>query len=221
MNCDDNMMIVDDDSIGAKPKTIGGSVVYRYSPRPGTIYLNITNQCSNSCTFCVKNYSSGLSGHMLWLDREPTIEEIWSEIQQEVKKSDNEVAYCGFGEPTIRLDTVLELTRRIRGEYPHLKIRLDTDGLAQLRNKEREVAGELRRAGVDSVSISLNADNKENYDILCKPSLEGSYQAVLAFAEDCRKHFSQVQLTAVNIPGVDLSKCQQIAMGLGCDFRVR
>jgi len=208
--------------MGSPPtKVLSGSIVYRYSPRPYTIYLNITNRCTNSCSFCVKNYTSGLSGYELRLSREPTVDEIWSRLQGEVKETDSEVVFCGFGEPTIRLDVVLDLMRRIRQRYPHLKIRLDTDGLAQLRNKDREVAREFREAGVDSVSISLNAESKEKYDELCRPSLEGSYEAVLDFAEDCRKFFPQVRLTVVDSEDIDVSKCRRIAEELGCDFKVR
>jgi len=202
-------------------KTSGGSIVYRYAPRPYTVYLNITNSCTNNCSFCVRNYCSGLSGYKLWLDREPTADEVWSAFRGEVKESDKEVVWCGFGEPTIRLDTVLDLTRRIKQEHPHLKIRLDTDGTAQLRNSDREVARELRDAGIDSVSISLNAESKEKYDELCKPSLTGAYHAVLDFAKDCRRYFSQVRLTVVKVEGIDISKCKGIAEQLGCDFKIR
>jgi len=202
-------------------KTSGGSIVYRYAPRPHTAYLNITNRCTNSCSFCVRNYSSGLSGYKLWLDREPTADEVWRSFLGELKESDKEVVWCGFGEPTIRLDIVLGLTRKIRHAYPHLKIRLDTDGLAQSRSSDREVAKELKDAGIDSVSISLNAESKKKYDELCKPSLTGAYQAVLDFAKDCRRYFSLVRLTVVDVEGIDISKCRVIADTLGCDFKVR
>jgi len=152
---------------------------------------------------------------------EPTEDEVWRRFQGEVKESDREVVWCGFGEPTIRLDMVLDLTRRIKERYPDLKIRLDTDGLAQLRNSDREVARELKDAGIDSVSISLNAESKEKYDEICKPTLTGAYQAVLNFAKDCRRHFSLVRLTVVDVQGIDISKCKGIAEQLGCDFKIR
>ncbi|MEM4250978.1 MAG: TatD family nuclease-associated radical SAM protein [Candidatus Bathyarchaeia archaeon] len=199
----------------------GGSVVYRYTPRPHTIYLNITNQCSNSCIFCVRNYSLGLSGYRLWLDREPSIDEVWRKFKEEIKESDDEVVFCGFGEPTMRLDVVLELTRRLKRQYPNLRIRLNTDGLAQLRSKGRNVAEELRGAGLDSISISLNAENEQKYEMLCRPSLKGSYEAVLAFARDCRRYFPQVTLTVVDLAEVDLLECRRISRELGCEFRVR
>lgn len=202
-------------------KGFGGSVAYRYSPRLNTIFLNITNRCSNSCSFCVRNSNPGLSGYGLWLDREPTDDEIWDAFKDEVRASDREVVWCGFGEPTTRLDTVLGLTKRIREGYPNLKVRLDTDGLAGLRNAGRTVAKELSEAGIYYVSISLNAENQEKYERLCRPSLPRSYQGVLDFARDCRKHISHVRLTVVNLEAIDISKCREIAEDLGCDFEVR
>lgn len=121
----------------------------------------------------------------------------------------------------MRLDAVLDVTRRVKKRYPNLKVRLDTDGLAQLRDRDREVAKELKDAGVDFVSISLNAEDEEKYEELCNPSLPGAYQAVIDFAKDCKKHFLQVRLTVVNIEKIDIIKCRRIAESLGCDFKVR
>jgi len=155
------------------------------------------------------------------LDREPTIDEIWTKFQKEAKTSDKEVVWCGFGEPTMRLDTLIDLTMKIKSNYPYLIVRLDTDGLAQLRNKGKEVAKELKEASIDSISISLNAENEEAYKRLCNPSIPGAYQAVIDFARDCKKHFSQVRLTVVNVRGIDVSKCKKIAKDLCCEFKVR
>jgi cyclic pyranopterin phosphate synthase len=200
---------------------LGGRIIYRYDPKPDTIYLNITNRCTNRCSFCVKNQSYGLSGYRLRLDREPTVDEVWKGLRDEVNESDKEVVWCGFGEPTIRLDVVLEVTRRIRSKYPSLKVRLNTDGLGQLINKERSVAAELKDAGISSVSISLNAESAEKYGVICSPSLVGAYQAVLDFARGCKIHLSEVILTVVEVEGVDISQCKRIAGKLGCEFKVR
>jgi cyclic pyranopterin phosphate synthase len=200
---------------------LGGCIVYRYDPKPDTIYLNITNRCTNRCSFCFKNHSDSLSGYRLRLDKEPTVDEVWKGLQDEVKESDKEVVWCGFGEPTIRLDAVLKVTRRTRSKYPSLKVRLNTNGLGQLINKERNVAAELKEAGINSVSISLNAENAEKYDVICSPSLAGAYQAVLDFARDCKMHLSEVILTVVEVEGADISKCERIAKKLGCEFKVR
>lgn len=158
---------------------------------------------------------------MLELKSEPTINEIWWEFENEIGKLDREIVWCGFGEPTIRLDIVLEITRKIKKKYPFLKARLDTDGLAQIRYKGREVARELKSAGIDSVSISLNADCPEKYNEICRPPMLGAYRALLEFAKDCKGYFEQVILTVVNVESINISKCKEIAEELNCDFKVR
>jgi cyclic pyranopterin phosphate synthase len=198
-----------------------GAIVYRYSESPNTIYLNITNRCRNSCSFCLKNYCSGISGYRLWLEKEPTLKDAWNSLNAELKDSDKEIVFCGFGEPTVRLDMVLELTRMIKEIYPYLHIRLNTDGLAQLQNENHKVAKELKEAGIDSISISLNAENEEIYNELCKPSLIGAYKAMLDFAKECRAIFSNIRLSAVNISDIDVLKCKRIADELDCEFLLR
>jgi len=199
----------------------GNNIAYRYSPNPDTVYLNITNRCSNNCCFCVRNFSSVLSGYNLWLQKEPTANEIWSSFQKERKSSDWETVWCGFGEPTIRLNELLTITQKIKKYYPHTYIRLNTDGLAQVRNPERNVAQELGAAGVDSISISLNAENQEKYDLLCNPAIPGSYRSLLKFAENCKGHIPEVRLTVVHISGINLRACEKIAKELGCSFKIR
>ncbi|MGB6680710.1 MAG: TatD family nuclease-associated radical SAM protein [Candidatus Bathyarchaeia archaeon] len=198
-----------------------GAIVYRYSASPNTIYLNITNRCRNSCSFCLKNYCSGISGYRLWLEKEPTIKDAWDSLNAELKDSDKELVFCGFGEPTVRLGMVLELTRMIKEIYPYLHIRLNTDGLAQLQNGNRKVGKELKEAGMDSISISLNAENQEIYNELCKPSLMGAYEAVLDFTKDCRDIFSHVRLSVVNVSDINIQKCKRIADDLDCEFFIR
>ncbi|MFQ6074671.1 MAG: TatD family nuclease-associated radical SAM protein [Candidatus Bathyarchaeia archaeon] len=198
-----------------------GSIVYRYTPRPHTVYINATNRCSNDCTFCVRYFRSGLSGSVLWLKDEPTADLLWEKLQGEIGSTDEGVVWCGFGEPTIRLDLVLSITRRIKEKYPSVRVRLDTDGQAQLRYRSRDVPRELRAAGVDVVSISLNAESEEKYNVMCKPTLPGAYHAVLKFAEECKKYFTTVRLSVVGGTQADISKCMKMAEELGCDFLMR
>jgi TatD family-associated radical SAM protein len=200
---------------------VRGSIVYRYDPSPSVVYLNPTNCCTNRCTFCVRQFTSGLSGYVLHLEREPTSEEIWNEFRREIRQTDTQVVWCGFGEPTTRLDLVLELTKKIRDTYPHLKIRLDTDGQAQLRYKSRNVAKELKDAGFDIVSISLNAESSAKYHQLCNPAYPNAYDAVLEFARECKKHLLVVRLSVVGGTGVDIEQCKRIAEEMKCEFIVR
>jgi TatD family-associated radical SAM protein len=157
----------------------------------------------------------------LYLESEPTEEEVWEELKREIKSGDKQLVWCGFGEPTTRLDLVLEVTKRIKTRYPSIKIRLDTDGQAQLRYCSRNVAKELREAGVDIVSISLNAENEEKYDVLCNPAYPKAFNAILEFARECKKFSLSVRMSVVGSTNVDVAECERIVRELGCEFVIR
>jgi cyclic pyranopterin phosphate synthase len=199
----------------------GGSIAYRYDPSPDVVYVNITNRCTNRCTFCVRQFTPGLSGYVLYLENEPTEKEVWEELETEIKSGDRQLVWCGFGEPTTRLDLVLDVTKRIKTRYPNIKIRLDTDGQAQLRYSSRNVAKELKEAGVNIVSISLNAENEEKYDMLCNPAYPNAYKAILEFARECKKLSLSVRMSVVGSTNVDVAECERIAKELGCEFVIR
>jgi cyclic pyranopterin phosphate synthase len=198
-----------------------GSIAYRYDPSPDVVYVNITNRCTNRCTFCVRQFTPGLSGYVLYLENEPTEKEVWEELETEIKSGDRQLVWCGFGEPTTRLDLVLDVTKRIKTRYPNIKIRLDTDGQAQLRYSSRNVAKELKEAGVNIVSISLNAENEEKYDMLCNPAYPNAYKAILEFARECKKLSLSVRMSVVGSTNVDVAECERIAKELGCEFVIR
>jgi GTP 3',8-cyclase len=187
-----------------------------------TLYLNITNQCSNDCYFCLRRYKRGVGGFNLKLTDEPTVEEIIAELS-EVLHMRNwvELVFCGFGEPTQRLDVLLEVARWVRQQYGRpLQIRLDTNGHGYLLNPNRDVANELKSAGVNRVSVSLNANDKETYIEICKPTCPDAYEAMLEFIRKA-KLILKVEVSAVRLPEVDLAKVQAIADGLEVKFKVR
>jgi len=132
-----------------------------------------------------------------------------------------EVVFCGFGEPTERLVVLSEVARWIRQHYGRpLTIRVNTNGHGYFLNRARDVAGELKAAGVDKVSVSLNAAEKETYIEICKPTFDGAYEAVIDFIRKA-KLVLEVEASAVRIPEVDIAKVQAVADGLGVKFRVR
>jgi TatD family-associated radical SAM protein len=187
-----------------------------------TLYLNITNQCSNKCYFCLKRYKRGVGGFNLKLADEPSVSRITAELGEVLyMRSWDGLVFCGFGEPTWRLDVLLEITRWVRQHYGKpLQIRLDTNGHGYFLNPGRDVAAELKAAGVDKVRVSLNAENKETYVEICKPTFPDSYEAVLDFI--CKaKLVLDVEVTAVRLPEVDLKKVQAVAEGLGVVFNIR
>jgi GTP 3',8-cyclase len=187
-----------------------------------TLYLNITNRCSNSCFFCLKNYKRGVGGFNLKLQQEPTV----AQIKEELGKVLNTrfwagVVFCGFGEPTERLDVLLETTRWIRQHYGKpLVIRVDTNGHGCILNGGTQVVAELKAAGVDRVSVSLNAGDEKTYTDVCRPSFGGAYDNVLDFIRQA-KSLLQVEATAVRIPEVDMKSVQAAAEDLGVALRVR
>jgi TatD DNase family protein len=185
------------------------------------LYLNITNQCSNNCYFCFRNYKNGIDRFRLKLTHDPTTNQVINNIKDALNKRQwREIVFCGFGEPLMRLDTVLEVTRWLKQYHAAITIRVDTNGQAQLFCKDRNVIGELKKAGVDKVSVSLNAHNQEIYNQICKPKLENAYNAILDFIKVAREKFD-TEVTAVTIPEADLSKIEQIASDLGVKFRKR
>lgn len=190
-----------------------GKIAYRIR---NSLYLNITNRCSNHCTFCPKFDEFTVKGHNLLLDHEPGFEEVMAAIGQ--PEGIEEIVFCGFGEPLLRLELVKQVSQALKQRgYP---IRINSDGQANLahgRNILPELAGL-----VDSISISLNAPEAATYGKLCNtPFGESGYQAVCDFLQEAPRHIPDVTATAVTIPGVDIDACRKIAENLGVKFRVR
>ena len=186
------------------------------------LYLNITNRCSNCCYFCLKNFKRGVAGFNLKLTEEPRLDQITAELENILfMRNWAEAVFCGFGEPTERFDVLLAVAGWIRQHYGRpLKLRLNTNGHGYVLNGGRDVAAELRAAGLNRVSVSLNAGEGETYLEICKPSFAGAYQAVIDFVKKAKPHF-EVEVTAVRVPEVDLEKAQAVAICLGVKFRIR
>ncbi len=187
-----------------------------------TLYLNITNQCSNCCYFCIRKYKRGVGGFNLKLKEEPTVKEIKTELSEVLHlRNWDELVFCGFGEPTERLDALLEVAKWVRQYYGRpLKMRVDTNGHGYLLNPGRDVAAEMKNTGIEKVSVSLNAETKEKYMEICKPNFPEAYEALLDFI--CRtKKLLEVEATAVRLPEVNLAKVQALANNLGVKFKVR
>jgi cyclic pyranopterin phosphate synthase len=186
-----------------------------------SLYLNVTNRCSNSCYFCFRRFKKGIREFNLKLEKEPTSKEVIEELRKVINiKSWSEVVFCGFGEPLERLDIVLEVTRWIKKHY-WKTVRVDTNGQGYLLNKGREVARELKEAGVDKVSVSLNAHNKETYNEVCKPVFKDAYENVLEFIKKAKEEGLETEATAVTIPEVEIAKVKELAESMGVKFSVR
>jgi TatD family-associated radical SAM protein len=157
----------------------------------------------------------------LKLEKEPTTDEIIQELQKVInRKNWKEVVFCGFGEPLERLNTVLEVTRHIKKHY-WKKVRVDTNGHGYLLNKGLDVVKELKDVGMDKVSVSLNAHNKETYNEICKPKSEDAYESVIEFIKRAKEAGIETEATAVTTPEVDITKVKELAESLGVKFELR
>ena len=186
-----------------------------------SLYLNVTNRCSNSCYFCFRKFKNGIQEFNLKLEKEPTSEEVIEELRKvRNRKSWSEVVFCGFGEPLEKLNLVLEVTRWIKKHYWKV-VRVDTNGQGYLLNKGRDVVRELKDAGVDKVSVSLNAYDKATYNQICKPVFEDAYENVLEFIKKAKEEGLETEATAVTITEVDLAKVKELAENMGIKFSVR
>jgi cyclic pyranopterin phosphate synthase len=188
-----------------------------------SLYLNITNKCSNNCWFCIRNFKKGVGGFNLKLEKELTAAEVKAELEATLRlKRWREVVFCGFGEPTAQLDVLLEVARWIRKRHGStIPIRVDTNGHGYMLNKGRDVAEELQAAGVSSVSVSLNGHDEESYAENCRPEFSGGFAAVLEFVKKAKKAGLDVEVSAVRMPEVNMEKVGAVAESLGVPLRVR
>lgn len=181
-----------------------------------SLYLNLTNRCTNSCVFCAKFDDFVVKGHELKLDHEPDIEELKQAIGDPTRF--REVVFCGYGEPLLRLDLVIALADWLKQQQ--IKVRVNTDGQANLvhgRNILPELAGKI-----DAISVSLNAADADKYQEICRSHFGAAgYAALKEFIQQAPQYIPQVTATAVSYPGVDMDACRQLATGLGVEFRVR
>jgi len=198
---------------GFGPKDIRAKIAYQIR---NSLYLNITNCCTNSCVFCAKFDDFNVKGHHLKLEQEPTFNEIINAIGDPDQY--DEVVFCGFGEPLLKLDMVKKVAAWLKEQ--NIRVRINSDGLANLVHG-RNILPELHGL-IDALSISLNAPDADSYAAIC-PSKYGreSYQAMQEFIIQAKTFIPEVVATAVTYPGIDIAACQQVADKLGVPFRAR
>lgn len=189
----------------------------------GGLYVNLTNRCPCSCTFCLRQTRDHMENSgPLWLEHEPTAEEIDAALAEFDLNKYKEVVFCGFGEPTERLDALLETAKKIRAKKADVKIRINTNGLGDLIH-QKSIAPQLEGI-IDCVSISLNTPNPERYLELTRSRFGiGSFDAMLKFAEECTKYVPEVVLTTVatTLTEDEEKQCADICARIGVRYRIR
>lgn len=195
------------------------TILYEYH---NNLYINLTNRCPCACTFCLRQTRDhmGDSGR-LWLEHEPSFEEIKKEFQKFQVENYNEIVFCGFGEPMEALDVLLETARYVK-EHFQKPIRINTNGLSDLIHNKKTAP--LLKGLVDTISISLNTPDASRYHDLVRSKFgDCSYQAMLDFAKDCTGYIPQVIMTTVatTLTEDEENQCREICNSLGVTYRIR
>ena len=186
------------------------------------LYVNMTNKCPCACTFCLRQTRDEMNGSgSLWLEREPSVEEVKAEFAKFDMTKYEEVVFCGFGEPTERLDDVIEVAKFVKNTLGK-KTRINTNGLSNLIHG-RNTASDFEGA-IDVVSISLNTPNRERYLELTRSKFGiESFDAMLSFAESVKNYVGEVILSTVSttLTEAEEKECAAICKKIGVTYRIR
>lgn len=183
-----------------------------------SLYLALTSRCTNHCRFCPRSIQPVVKGHYVGMkEEEPDFDSVTTALEDPLKY--DEVVFCGFGEPTIRLDLLLQVARWLKSKGVK-RVRLDTNGQGNLIHG-RDIVPDLVGL-IDAVSISLNEHRSDLYHALMNSDFgEKSFKAVIEFARQCVLKLPEVTLTVVSYPGVNVEACRTLAQEIGARFRVR
>lgn len=188
------------------------------------IYINLTNRCTNDCIFCLRKDKDDVCGQALWLDNEnSTAKDVIEQFEKIYTDTPSqEVIFCGYGEPMLKLEELKETASYIKKQYPDTKIRINTNGHANFVYK-RNVLPELKGI-IDEISVSLNGTTKKEYDELSQPKFAEAYDEVKKFIKACSDE--GISIVASVVDGykgrhLNLEKCEEIAKDLGAKLRVR
>ncbi|WP_330669937.1 TIGR04100 family radical SAM protein [Peptacetobacter hiranonis] len=192
-----------------------------FYPIGDSLYVNLTNKCPCRCVFCVREEHETVgNNNSLWLDHDPSMEEIKADLERFNLDEYKEIVFCGFGEPMMRMDDLIETAKYIKSKAD-IKTRINTNGLGDLIHEKN--TAECIKDCIDSVSISLNAPDKESYCRVTRPKFgEQSFEAMLKFAEECRDCGINIAFSVVDeITPEEIEKSKELAESLGVKLRVR
>lgn len=184
----------------------------------GGLYINLTSACTAECWFCPREERPSLKGYDLRLAHDPSAQEVLSAIDNPSKHE--EIVFCGFGEPTLRLETLIEVTKALRAKGARY-IRINTNGHGSLIAK-RCIVPDLRGL-IDEVSVSLNVTNEKDYLEIVKPKFgPGTFEKVCEFIREAKLALPKVTVTAVAFPKFDSESFKKFASEkLGVECRIR
>ena len=192
-------------------------ILYTYK---NEVYVNLTNKCDCSCTFCIRSHKDGVGdADTLWHKTDPTLDEVIDAMDGFDLTDYEELVYCGYGEPTCALDALIASAKYAKDKFG-IRVRVNTNGLGSLYN-ERDIVPELKGV-VDVVSISLNAPDEAEYMKVTRPRFEAAFQGMLDFAVRCREEGIETRFTVVDVlPEEEIEASKKLAESMGIGLRVR
>lgn len=230
-----------------------GQIIYRKGE--GQLFhrsfsVNVTNLCPSSCAFCIRNMADGWNaGDDLFLSREPTVDELATATKDALSSSAGrgssvlKVRICGYGEPLLFPDRIARVAQTVKDIDQNIVVQLITLGwpiyyqlegidgqltFARRPNDEvSQLVGNLRRAGVDWISVSVNAPTEEAYVKIVRPVhvAEGeAYSQVWSFMQECKDADFRVTATMVALPTIAESDTEALHNRLahiGVSLKVR
>ena len=192
-------------------------IIYTYKD---SVYANITNKCNCRCTFCIRFVKDGVGdADTLWHQVNPSKEEVIDAIKNFDFTGYKELVFCGYGEPTCQLDILLDAANYARKEKS-LKIRLNTNGQGSAENG-RDIVPELSQV-IDSVSVSLNAPSKKEYEEVTRPILSNGFENMVEFTKRCREVIGDVRWSIVDVlPQEEKDRCIALSKEHNIPLKIR
>lgn len=228
-------------------KKLNMTNVYTMPCKPGSVYVSFGEDCLNDCRFCVKRFEN-FFGYSLdpHFDKQ-TVEKIEKGLERiaKINSTPKEVVICGIGEPFLHYDELINISKKSRQLFgSKVPVRADTTGLWF---KSRRCLSFLDH--IDSLSISLNAESEDKYNVICQPRISDAYAILNDFLGALKNErqkrkennliFPDVRLTIVNTadkefmpeqkgnevksdcPIPDIGACKRIAEDLGFPLVVK
>ena len=186
------------------------------------LYVNMTNRCTCDCDFCERNNINSVGdSESLWLDYEPSREEVLESVVSHDLTQFEELVFCGFGEPMLRYEDLFWVARQVKQITSSMPVRVNTNGHANI------IAGcdiTPKMSGIiDRLSVSLNRADAVTYNKHMRPvfGLE-AFDGLLEFIEKARVYVPEITLTVLDLlTPEEIENCRKIAESMGVGFRVR
>ncbi|MBI5473797.1 MAG: YchF/TatD family DNA exonuclease [Ignavibacteriae bacterium] len=192
-----------------------GKPQFTYALR-NSLYVNLTIRCDADCVFCDRKGEAVIKGINLRIEGEPTVEEVIAGIGD--PKQYAEIVFCGYGEPTIRLDAIKTISQWVKAHGG--RTRINTDGHGSIINK-RNIVPELVGL-IDAVSISLNSTDPQQYGELMRVDGARFFPAMIEFAKESVRLLPKVIMTVVDLDVVDKEKARRLVEEeIGAVFQTR